>query len=163
MSERHGKAPPWAAALRDEIMRFLDERLERQRNVIRELEFDIMRKLDDLQESVHGGGGAGSGKLVGLGLTTKQHVVLQMLLAGRTNAEIAERMGVQPSTAKVQVRSIARRLGVRTRVEITAALHQDMREVDEDVYEQISGGLPKDWEKNYSEPDEYAPLYRRGA
>lgn len=171
MATKHEVAPDWAVALQSEITRSLREQHERQRNQLRDLESEIMRRLNDIDRHVRAAGAeplppeqvgtAGGGKLARLGLTTKQHAVMQMLMSGKSNAAIARRMHVQQSTAKVQVRSIARKLGVTNRVQIVAALFQTVRETDPVIYEQISGGLPKDWDARYSDPDPYGHLYRR--
>ncbi len=92
-------------------------------------------------------------------LTTKQHAALQMILAGKSNAEIAERFKVSTNTAKVYVRSIATKLGVNTRNQIVVALFDDFKNADPEEYLLISGGLPKDWCERYESPDPYKPLY----
>lgn len=93
-------------------------------------------------------------------LTTKQHATLQMLLTGRRNREIAERFGVTENTAKVYVRAISSKLGCTTRTQIALIASPLMEALTDEDYRLISGGLPKDWEKNYAEPDPYAGLYR---
>jgi DNA-binding NarL/FixJ family response regulator len=50
-------------------------------------------------------------------LTSRERDVLGLLLEGLTNAEIAERLFISPSTAKVHVRHILEKLGARTRLE----------------------------------------------
>ena len=92
--------------------------------------------------------------------TTKQQVALQMLLRGADNQEIADRMGVTINTAKVHVRGIAKKLGVSTRSQIIWKVHKEMIDIDENGYMMLSGGLPKDWDENYSEPDPFYGLYR---
>jgi ATP/maltotriose-dependent transcriptional regulator MalT len=64
------------------------------------------------------------------GLTRRECEVLQLLAEGMTNAEIATRLFITPSTAKVHVRHIFAKLGVRTRLQ--AGLRaQDVLERDE--------------------------------
>lgn len=92
--------------------------------------------------------------------TTKQQVALQMLIRGADNQEIADRMGVTINTAKVHVRGIAKKLGVSTRSQIIWKVHKEMIDIDENGYMMLSGGLPKDWDENYSEPDPFYGLYR---
>ena len=92
--------------------------------------------------------------------TTKQQVALQMLIRGADNQEIADRMGVTINTAKVHVRGIAKKLGVSTRSQIIWKIHKEMIDIDENGYMMLSGGLPKDWDENYSEPDPFYGLYR---
>jgi ATP/maltotriose-dependent transcriptional regulator MalT len=50
-------------------------------------------------------------------LTRRERDVLGLLLEGLTNAEIAERLFISPSTTKVHVRHILEKLGARTRLE----------------------------------------------
>jgi DNA-binding CsgD family transcriptional regulator len=50
-------------------------------------------------------------------LTPREHEVLGLLAAGLSNAEIAERLFISPSTAKVHVQHILRKLGVKTRLQ----------------------------------------------
>jgi DNA-binding CsgD family transcriptional regulator len=95
-------------------------------------------------------------------LTTKQHAAFQMLVGGASNKAIADRFGVTENTAKVYVRGIANKLKVRTRAEIVMRLWGAFRAVDDESYRMMSGGLPKDWHKNYSEPDPFAELYHQG-
>jgi DNA-binding NarL/FixJ family response regulator len=95
-------------------------------------------------------------------LTTKQHAAFQMLVGGASNKAIADRFGVTENTAKVYVRGIANKVKVRTRSEIVMELWPAYRAVDDESYRMMSGGLPKDWHKFYSEPDPFAGLYYRG-
>ncbi|MGH7717416.1 MAG: LuxR C-terminal-related transcriptional regulator, partial [Gemmatimonadaceae bacterium] len=50
-------------------------------------------------------------------LTTREREVLGLLSQGMTNSEIAERLFITPSTAKVHVRHILEKLGVRNRLQ----------------------------------------------
>jgi len=94
-------------------------------------------------------------------MTVKQHAVLQMLLAGKTNQDIADRFGVTDNTAKVYVRSIAKKQGVNTRAQIVAKTLTAYNSIDEPSYRMIAGGLPKDWDQHYVTPDPFAGLYAR--
>ena len=94
-------------------------------------------------------------------LTTKQHAALQMLLRGADNNEIAERFNVSPNTSKVYVRSVAKKLGVNTRAQIVVKLLDTFNDFDDNSYRMLTGGLPKDWDQNYAEPDAFAHLYRK--
>jgi len=93
--------------------------------------------------------------------TVKQHAVLQMLLRGAGNAEIAERFGVSPNTAKVYVRTIAKKVGVNTRAQIVMRTLEDFNSVDDNSYRLMTGGLPKDWDADWSEPDAFEHLLRK--
>lgn len=93
-------------------------------------------------------------------MTSKQHASLQMLLRGADNNEIGERFNVSPNTAKVYVRSIAKKLGVSSRAQIVVRLLDVFNEVDDNAYRVMSGGLPKDWDETYKFPDPFARLYR---
>ena len=94
-------------------------------------------------------------------LTIKQHGTLQMLLDGKSNFDIAQRFGVSEDTAKVYVRTIAKKYGVNTRAQIVGATLEEFNSVSDDVYQRTSGGLPKDWHSTFSEPDPFADLYAR--
>lgn len=93
-------------------------------------------------------------------MTSKQHASMQMLLRGADNNEIGERFNVSPNTAKVYVRSIAKKLKVNSRAQIVVKLLDVFNEVDDNAYRIMSGGLPKDWDANYQFPDPFAKLYR---
>lgn len=132
---------------------------------------NIETKLDILLQALIGGGLKGL-KLSGQetfsdstqkqylhSLTTKQHCALQMLMGGRDNSDIANRMGITINTAKVHVRGIAKKLGVSTRTQIIHKLTKEMSKINDSDYEVSSGGLPKDWHENYTDPDEHKFLY----
>lgn len=51
-------------------------------------------------------------------LTSRQRDVFQLLLAGRSNKEIARNLGVLEGTVKVHVRAIMQKLGVRNRTQV---------------------------------------------
>ena len=93
--------------------------------------------------------------------TPKQHTALQMLLHGGNNNEIAERFNISPNTAKVHVRTIAKKLGVSTRSQIVLKMLQEFEAIDDNSYRILSGGLPKDWHNNYVSPCPFAKLYRQ--
>ncbi len=95
-------------------------------------------------------------------LTTKQHVAMQMIVQGYGNREIAEAMGVTTNTAKVHVRTVAAKLGVHTRAQITKRMLPVLDAMGEAEYRRASGGLPKDWAAQgyFGEEDGYADLYR---
>lgn len=93
--------------------------------------------------------------------TPKQHAALQMLLHGQSNAAIAKRMGVSQNTAKVHVRGIAKKLGVNKRGEIMARMARQYETVDDDAYQVLTGGLPKNWHLEFDDTVEcpYRHLY----
>lgn len=97
-------------------------------------------------------------------LTTKQHVALQMLLAGRSNAEIAERFGVTENGAKVYVRAIHKKFQVHTRSQVIVAVYDEFEAISEKWYAAISKGVPKDWKEEWLdrpvEDDPYRTLYQ---
>jgi len=57
---------------------------------------------------------------VAYGLTGRELVVLRLLAAGRTNAQIGAELYISPSTASVHVSNILRKLGVSSRVQAAA-------------------------------------------
>ena len=54
----------------------------------------------------------------GMALTGRQQQVVQHLLEGLSNKEIAHRLGITESTVKVHVRSIMSRAGVMSRTQL---------------------------------------------
>jgi len=56
------------------------------------------------------------------GLTPRQAVVARLLAEGRSNAEIAERLGISPHTARHHTESVLLKLDVRSRAEVAARL-----------------------------------------
>ena len=53
------------------------------------------------------------------GLSARELEVLELIVAGRSNREIAEELYISKSTAGVHVSNILGKLGVRSRVEAT--------------------------------------------
>lgn len=72
-------------------------------------------------------------------LTKRQHVAAQMLVAGESNATIAEAFGVTENTAKVYVRGLAKKLGKRQRGQIAMRYRELMESVSEEEYLGVSG------------------------
>tara|TARA_B100000902_G_C27064065_1_gene790568 strand:+ start:32 stop:466 length:435 start_codon:yes stop_codon:yes gene_type:complete len=95
-------------------------------------------------------------------LTAKQHCTLQMLLNGKSNKEIAERFGVTTDTAKVHVRTIAKKLNVNSRSQIVSKTLEPMNAIDDNQYRIFTGGLPKDWDTSYESPDPFRGIYSKG-
>jgi DNA-binding NarL/FixJ family response regulator len=63
-------------------------------------------------------------------LTERQSEVLQQLMKGRSNKQIADRLGVSEATVKVHISAILRTLGLRSRVEAALlAQKEDFRSV----------------------------------
>ncbi len=62
-------------------------------------------------------------------LTDREREVLAELRAGRSNAEIGDRLHISGETVKTHVSRILSKLGVRTRLEAVAAVNRDRREV----------------------------------
>lgn len=93
-----------------------------------------------------------------LGLTGRQHVALQMMLGAASNAEIAERLGVTESTAKVHVRALFNKLGVRTRSEFLLKVKPVWDRMPGLEYERASG-LPKDWHEKCGRHDPWRHVY----
>ena len=95
-------------------------------------------------------------------MTPKQHAALQMVLRGASNDEIAKRFDVTPSTAKVYVKGIMDKMNVRNRPQIVSRSLNIMEMIDEEEYRVMSGGVPKDWDKNYTKyPEVNAILFEK--
>lgn len=58
-------------------------------------------------------------------LTPRQHDVLTRVATGMTNAEIAEELGLRPTTVKTYWQETMQRLGVRNRAEAIGAAYRD--------------------------------------
>jgi DNA-binding CsgD family transcriptional regulator len=54
-------------------------------------------------------------------VTNRQRQVVELLAAGCSNEEIAERLGISPRTAKAHCDSLRKKLGVRSRRQIPVA------------------------------------------
>ena len=57
-------------------------------------------------------------------LTPREHEVLQLVAAGLTNLEIADRLALSPYTAKTHVSRILTKLGARDRVQLVVLAYQ---------------------------------------
>lgn len=91
-------------------------------------------------------------------LTQKQHAVLQMLLYGASNKEIAERFGVSESTAKTYVRAIGKKFDKFFRAEIVIEARETFQNFDATEYRRLTG-LPKDLYENWEKyPEVTKPL-----
>lgn len=84
------------------------------------------------------------------GMSVKQHAALQMVVRGASNQEIADRFGVSVNTAKVYLRSLAKRLGVTLRTQIAVKALPVMRALSDEEYRAVARGLPKDWDQDYA-------------
>tara|TARA_B100001029_G_scaffold148413_1_gene129624 strand:+ start:2893 stop:3333 length:441 start_codon:yes stop_codon:yes gene_type:complete len=87
------------------------------------------------------------------GFTTKQHGVIQMLCRSATNGDIAKRLQITENTAKVHVRTIARKFGVQMRAQVILKTINALKEIDDESYRLLSKGLPKDWDANWDKED----------
>jgi DNA-binding CsgD family transcriptional regulator len=76
-------------------------------------------------------------------LTAKQYATVQGISRGLQNKEIAEAMDVSESTVKVHVRSVALKLGVKTREQIMAKCAH-LAALSPAEYLALSG-VPQDW------------------
>ena len=83
------------------------------------------------------------------GFTTKQHGVMQMLCRSAGNADIARRFNISENTAKIHVRTVAKRLGVNARAEIVLKVLPALKEIDEESYQLLTKGLPRNWDANW--------------
>jgi DNA-binding CsgD family transcriptional regulator len=146
-------------------------------NMNESLRFDIARleaKLDIILNHIigqSGGGGKANSNLLQAGelnaaelsllrnMTTKQHVVLQLIIGGLRNQDIAPIMGIGENTVKLHVRAVCKKFGVKTRGQAAMFGQEILSKADPEEYQRLSGGLPLDWSEDLRVPDEYAPLY----
>ena len=96
-------------------------------------------------------------------LTTKQHATLQLLVEGRPNAEISERLKVGENTVKVHVKALCGKLGLKNRSQVAMKGHEMINAVTDEEYQVVSGGLPRNWASTLSDTDDdkYYHLYAR--
>lgn len=88
----------------------------------------ILRRANDVAFARRTGVVLGSDSgLGGLNLTTRENEVMTLLSQGLTNAQIAKRLFISESTAKVHVHNILKKLGVETRLQ-AVLLAQDRTE-----------------------------------
>jgi DNA-binding CsgD family transcriptional regulator len=78
----------------------------------------LIEAIADLSRRIGATGGAGT-----LGLTEREHEVLRLVAAGRSNREIADELFISPKTASVHVSNILAKLGVGSRTEAAAKAH----------------------------------------
>jgi len=78
------------------------------------------------------GSDQGPGALAGL--TSREHEVLRLLVAGRSNREIAAALFISPKTASVHVSNILAKLGASSRTEAAAIAHGELS------HGELSGG-----------------------
>ena len=94
--------------------------------------------------------------------TAKQHCTMQMLLNGKSNKDIADRFGITTDTAKVHVRTIFKKMGVNTRAQVVLKALESYKEIDDNSYRIMTGGLPKDWDNTWEQPDPFEGMYKKG-
>ena len=61
----------------------------------------------------------------GVWLTPREHDVLHLVTAGRSNAQIAGELFISPKTVSVHVSNILAKLGATSRAEATTIAHRD--------------------------------------
>ena len=83
-------------------------------------------------------------------LRPRQHAVLQMLFRGASNAEISDRLGVTINTVAGNVSRLARHFGARGRTQLAARAQLEVAAVSDADYLALSGGLPRDWDANFT-------------
>jgi DNA-binding CsgD family transcriptional regulator/tetratricopeptide (TPR) repeat protein len=89
----------------------------------REIEATAQRARIDLSPSHHAPAG-GPKPAAPFGLTPRELDVLQLVVAGQTNREIADTLFISENTAGVHVSNILGKLGVSRRVEAAAIAHR---------------------------------------
>ncbi|CAM5400198.1 DNA-binding response regulator [Streptomyces spiroverticillatus] len=83
----------------------------------------VLRRLRAAQEQERGAAAARAAELVA-GLTEREREVLALLGDGSSNAQIAERLGVEPGTVKAHVGRILTKLGATNRVRAALVAHE---------------------------------------
>jgi DNA-binding CsgD family transcriptional regulator len=97
-------------------------------------------------------------------LTPRQHVILQLFIEGFNYDQMANRIGVSINTIKTQAKAIRTKWGVDNRSDLIFKARRAIGSVADNVYVDISGGLPKNWGEEYAhlakEEDPNYVLYR---
>ena len=96
-------------------------------------------------------------------MTAKQHVALQMVIGLCENAEIARVVGVRENSAKMYVKNVSAKLGLRFRGDVREKARRLLEEVSDVEYIKMSGGIPKDWwiSRDDKKVDKYAAIYQK--
>jgi DNA-binding CsgD family transcriptional regulator len=92
-------------------------------------------------------------------LTLKQHATLQMLLNGKSNQEIAARLGIELPTAKIHVRTVCKKFGAKNRADLVLKLSPIWAVISAENYRKVTG-LPKDWDTNFKGSDAFLKQIR---
>ncbi len=96
-------------------------------------------------------------------MTPKQHVAMQMVIGVCENNEIAEVVGVEENSAKMYVRNVSAKMGLRFRADLREESKKLMEYISEDEYIKMSKGIPKHWWRDRlpDKEDVYAPIYKK--
>ena len=111
-----------------------------------EKKLDVIIKYFNVQDS---GADPPSQMLLGT-FTTRQHMTLQMLLRGASNQEIGARLGVSENTAKVHVRTLAKKCDVNTRAQIVIKMIGEFESIGGREYRMVAG-INKDWDSEWED------------
>lgn len=79
-------------------------------------------------------------------LTRKQHQALNLVIQGKSNQQIANRMGITHSAAKAHIRSLMLKVGTDNRWELGKTFDTLIAKMTDGEYE-AAAGIPKDWWK----------------
>ena len=97
-------------------------------------------------------------------LTPRQHVILQLFIEGFNYDQMANRIGVSINTIKTQAKAIRTKWGVDNRSDLIFKARRAISSVADNIYVEISGGLPKNWGEKYAhlakDEDPHNVLYR---
>ncbi|NJI25833.1 response regulator transcription factor [Aeromonas veronii] len=97
-------------------------------------------------------------------LTPRQHVILQLFIEGFNYDQMANRIGVSINTIKTQAKAIRTKWDVDNRSDLIFKARRAIGNVADNIYVEISGGLPKNWGEEYAhltkDEDPHYVLYR---
>jgi FixJ family two-component response regulator len=85
-------------------------------------------------------------------LTPKQHATVQMVVAGATEVQVAERLGVSRNTAKLHKAAALHKVGANSVAELARWWREMCVELSEREYSEISG-VPRTWAASWREGD----------
>ena len=125
----------------------------------------ISARLERIERMLEDGVDRGGGSVDPAAFTLRQHLVVQAVVRGWKNEQIAAFMNISPITVKTHLKGAADKLGVSRRAEVATAGAAMLADVDDETYKRASGGLPKDWAQKAEalkkpEDDEFWELYQ---
>lgn len=123
--------PPTSQTILARARRRTKAALDSMTTLLGEMANEQLRPVPPTERTAPGGQGAAGEALLDIraryGLSDRQFDVLQEIIAGCGNKEIAQRLGCAESTVELHVTALLRKVGVKSRAQLTAKYWTDMR------------------------------------